>query len=145
MTGLIGVDIDPRGVGHRRAYYRAGIEPHLVAGNAAEIADIGHDAFEPVDRVRIRRAVGGRPPARQFYLFGADRDADTGFCDWLVRLGHHDGSGVPGRDCQPAAFARFELPLEDVDVTDELGDPARRRLLIELPWRRHLFEAPSIH
>ncbi len=92
-----------------------------------------------IDRVRYRSA------ARQFYFLGADRDADDGFGDRLARLRDRDRSGVLGRNHQATGFARFDLPLEQIDVADELGDPARTGGLVELARRRYLFEPAGIH
>ncbi len=91
------------------------------------------------ERVRHRAA------ARQLDLFGADRDADEALADRLARLRDRDGSGVPCRNHQAARLARFDLSLENIDVADELGDPARSGRLVELPRRRDLLETARVH
>jgi len=54
-------------------------------------------------------------------------------------------AGVHGRQHQPARLAALDLALENIDVADEFGDPARRRRLVELARGGDLFEAPGIH
>ena len=65
--------------------------------------------------------------------------------DRLARLRDHDRSGVPRRNRQPTRLARFDLSLEQIDVADELGDPARSGRLVKLARRRDLFETAGIH
>ena len=49
------------------------------------------------------------------------------------------------RDHQAIELARFDLAVEQIDVADELGDPARLRRLVELARGRDLLEPAGIH
>ena len=66
--------------------------------------------------------------------------------DRLPRLGGDDGAGVARRD-GPAMARRATAtwPSMQVDVADEVGDPARVRRLVELARRRHLLEPAGVH
>ncbi len=86
-----------------------------------------------------------RSAARQLDLFGPDRDGDDGFRDRLARLRDHDRSGDPRRNRQPARLARLDLSLEQIDVADELGDPARSGRLVKVARGCDLFETAGIH
>src|SRR2546430_15795466 len=85
---------------------------------------MGSVHFEPGDLLRIGR-IGRRATARQFYLLGTDRNRNDGPGDGLARLRDHDGVTVAGRNRQAMLLMRGDLALEQIDVADELGDPAR--------------------
>ncbi len=88
---------------------------------------------------------GFRCRPRQLDLFGPDRNGDDGFRDRLARLRDHDRSGNPSRNRQPTRLARLDLSLEQIDVADELGDPARNGRLVKLARGCDLFETAGIH
>ena len=46
---------------------------------------------------------------------------------------------------QAVMLARSDLAVEQIDVADELGDPARTRRLVELARGRDLFEPAGVH
>ena len=61
--------------------------------------------------------------------------------------GSATASAAPSRvDMRQAIMlARSDLAVEQIDVADELGDPARLRRLVEVARARDLFEPAGIH
>src|SRR5258708_37268906 len=93
---MIGIDIEPRGIGHRAAHHGAVVEPDLVGGDTAEIVDLGDRALEAVDGLQGVR-VGRQSAPRDLDLFGADRDADHIPGQRLPRLVYADYAGFAAR------------------------------------------------
>src|SRR4029453_15538725 len=118
-------------VRHRRAHHRAGVELHLVGREPAKVTDVGNDTFQPVEGMDAGSVGDGRA-ARQLYLFGPDRDADDVLAGRRARLGDIYGAGIARRNRKAAVFDGTWLSLEQIDVADELRDPARRRRLVEV-------------
>ena len=69
----------------------------------------------------------------------------AGLGNRLARLRDHDGAAIPGRNRQAMMFVRGDFALEQVDVADELGDPARGGRLVKVARGRDLFEPAGIH
>ena len=98
----------------------------------------------PCEDVRRARR---RLLARQPHLLRTDRDGDRlPGRERRARVTHEERFlGEPRLDLPAAILAGRDLPLDDVDVADELGDEARPRPLVELARRGDLDEPAAIH
>ncbi len=129
----------PRQVGDRRFHHKTAVEPDLVDREIAEIADIPH---RPADAILARRV---RRLARYPDLLRAQRDRHR-----VVRLDLRAARcpqppGVGARD-QRAGGAHFDHPpFQQIYVADEIGDPSRVGLLVDLRRSCDLDQMPSIH